>query len=122
MPRNVEDIIPQKKSIRDIPIPEGRRRINVLDAPMQESPVPPPPRIPDFPRREEYVEPPRQNRRGFWLTLGGVVVLALLVVIGLSVFSGATVAYVPRSAALSFASTTFSAIRAPKSEKNSRVR
>ena len=58
MAKQIEDIIPSdKKSIRDIPIPENRRKINLIDNSFENPvrPTPPPAYEPE--PREEYTRP-----------------------------------------------------------------
>lgn len=115
MPRNIDDmIVPEKKrSIRDIPIPPGRRKVNNLSA------FPP---VPNTPREYNPPQIPRENfdihrngniftkilrKKGLWIASG--VALAVLTFAILSVFNGATLSYVPKSAVLSFDANTYTA-------------
>jgi hypothetical protein len=122
MPRNVEDIVPPKRTIRDIPLPENRRR----DTPRE--PIKParpervqneePMRITDDvpaappPMRKEFIyNAPPPNRKRFYIWTGGVVGV---IVIGLAIFSlfgGATLTYVPRVDNLTFDQDIFPATK-----------
>ena len=115
MPKNIEDIItPEKRrSIRDIPIPprknvptpdEWRRKVND-SFPLTSSF--PPSKEPSFP--EEQTKPSRRSRKGLWFA----IIFASLVFIFalLSLFNGATLTYVPQSAALSFNNDTYKAYK-----------
>lgn len=126
MPKNIEDIIPpdRRRSIRDIPIPAGRRRTDSVSRPVpvsarvsakksapvtqnaKEEDVSPVAsnRNPDFPRRK------RASRKGVWLAAAfGALILVLAI---LSLFNGATFAYVPKSAQLTFNNETYTAHKA----------
>ncbi len=89
MPKNIEDIIvpERRRSIRDIPIPEGRRKDSGYEA---------------LSTLKEYGSPltPRIPRKGVWIASG--IALLILIFAVLSIFNGATLAYVPKSAPLSF--------------------
>ncbi|MEX2013507.1 MAG: hypothetical protein WD897_01165 [Parcubacteria group bacterium] len=110
MPRNIEDIIvPEtKRSIRNIPIPEGRRKNNENTTQFTHkgysSDIIPRPN-PDMPR-EEFT-PSRRNRKGVWIAAG--VALLVLIFAGLSIFNGATLSYTPKSQAISFDSDIYTA-------------
>lgn len=87
-------IVPERKrSIRDIPIPESRRKAHNY------FPPPPTERLPweDKPHR----------KKSPWIIAG--VTLIVLISILLSVFNGATLAYVPKSTALSFNNQVYTA-------------
>lgn len=125
MTKNIEDmIVPDKRrSIRDIPIPEGRRKSDprnsktstgtskrvstdgIKKAPamreveVEESSLPP--QRPIIPRRR------RTSRKRLWGV--GILSLALLLFIILSIFSGATLSYTPKSAAMVFDGDTYTA-------------
>src|SRR3989344_844534 len=123
MSKKIEDIIPpeRRRSIRDIPIPEGRRKSDPFSprsatparatarkaAPAirieeeEESAVPVSGRNPDFPRRK------RTSRRRVWMAAGAGALILIFAV--LSMFNGATFAYVPKSAALIFNNETYTA-------------
>ncbi len=122
MAKNIEDIIvpERRRSIRDIPIPAGRRRADHLTPTFDTKPTPPPaPSLGDFskppspptppppPRPPVFPERPRKSKKKMWLgVLLGVIVLVFAV---LSFFNGATLAYMPKSLDLSFESDTFAA-------------
>ncbi len=111
MPKHIDNVIipDRKRSIRNIPIPEDRRRpeshsdLNgVKKAPPRATlgdsfpPPPPPPRPPrSFP-----------SRRAWFSAIIGVVVLGFAL---LSFFGGATLSYEPRSFLVEFEGETFSA-------------
>lgn len=116
MSKNIEDIIvPEKKrSIRNIPIPEGRRKENKFNTLSTPSSTPSQPQsstpvIPldnfDLPRKEQKI--PSISRRRIWLVAGGTVVALALVF--LSIFNGATLAYIPKSVAVSFNKDVYTA-------------
>ena len=95
MPKNIDDIIivDKKRSIRDIPIPEGRRKEREF--------------IP-IPENENFSKiPSKTPRKGIWLATG--VALLVLIFVILSVFNSATLAYIPKSAALSFNNDIYTA-------------
>jgi hypothetical protein len=133
MAKNIDDmIVPERrKSIRDIPIPEGRRRLDRVARPAASRRASTKKRLadvveverqvereiereeetvselqarepnPDFPRRR------RRSRRGVWV--GALIAACLLVFATLSLFNGATLAYVPKSATLAFDNDTYTA-------------
>src|SRR3989338_4521757 len=96
MPKNIEDIIvpERRRSIRDIPIPESRRKNNEYQPPTP------------LPLRDNFVAPRAEKKisrmfpKSVWMAIG--VALLVLIFAALSFFNGATLAYVPKSAALSF--------------------
>ncbi len=121
MAKNIDDmIVPERKrSIRDIPIPEGRKRGRYTSAPSeapvgamrdiepvqdfrQSAPVPPPPppRMPKMPSRGK-------SRKKWWL-IGAVVVVALAF-LTISFFDTSTLTYVPKSTPVSFTGESFAA-------------
>ncbi|MBX4206356.1 hypothetical protein KW784_01030 [Candidatus Parcubacteria bacterium] len=119
MPKNMDDVVPpeRRKSIRNIPIPEGRRKADraPLDgvrktparARLQAELPPEPPAPPPLPPR--HIRPGGGPRKGLWysgLAAGIVLLFAIL-----SVFKGAMLSYVPRSAPLSFSGEAFSAYK-----------
>lgn len=123
MPRNIDDVIvpERRKSIRNIPIPEGRRRNErtaSMDGvkkreshPKEESmdlPPPPPKRVP----------PPPRHHRGWGrrVVVAGILALGVLTLAILSLFDGATLSYTPKSAALTFANDVFSAAKTGEKE------
>ncbi|MFZ2763535.1 MAG: hypothetical protein WAX80_00640 [Minisyncoccia bacterium] len=113
MPKSIEDIIVpdrnqpasrQGRSIRDIPIPESRRK--------EYKSVPSP--IPQV--QKEYGSSPTYSpennssmtpRRGVWIASG--LALLILIFAVLSIFDGATLAYVPKSANVSFDNDIYTA-------------
>jgi len=100
MPQKIEDmIVPERKrSIRDIPIPAGRRRSEVFAPEIRRSDV--------VPSREntEYSNP---SRKRLWLAIVGAVLL--LTFATLSLFNGSTLAYIPKSASVVFDKDIFTA-------------
>ncbi|MSR87770.1 MAG: hypothetical protein EXS69_01210 [Candidatus Zambryskibacteria bacterium] len=121
MPKNIDDVISpeRKRSIRNIPIPEGRRKtgkvvsLDTVKRPARMS-------IESKESREEYssvvplhkIETYRRRRsarRNIWLA-GGVAALILFFAI-LSFFDGGTLAYIPKSAALTFDNDVYSAAK-----------
>ncbi len=107
MPKKIEDIIvsDRRRSIRDIPIPESRRKAA--------KPAAPRPVLEDEP--EESLPPVRhsipRHRRSFrkkaWIA--GIIAALVVVFVILSAFNGATLSYSPKSAALAFESETYTA-------------
>ncbi len=104
MPKNIEDIIvsEKKRSIRDIPIPEGRRKkehhasVVMLSA------------DPSASGTDRTSSTGRwRNRKGVWMATGAA--LLVLIFATLSMFNGATLSYVPKSAALSFDNDIYTA-------------
>ena len=96
MPKNIEDIIvpERRRSIRDIPIPESRRKNNEYHPP---APLPSRDNF-NAPRAEKKIS--KMFPKSVWLATG--VALLVLIFAALSFFNGATLAYIPKSAALSF--------------------
>jgi hypothetical protein len=133
MPKNIDGVsLPERrKSIRNIPIPEGRRRSDVprpsmsdvremrsemsvrpaLDG-VQKVPVYKVP-MTDVPEPARAAQPPRPSKgftsKRIWLTVLGAIVVLLFAI--LSIFSGATLAYSPKTAPLTFAGETYSAYK-----------
>ena len=110
MPKNIEDIIvpERKRSIRDIPIPEGRRKNNEYTTPFSpKEHYPPEAKRDDSDFHREGIKFSRIPRRGLWLAAG--VAMLILIFAVLSVFNGATLAYVPKSATLSFDNDNYKA-------------
>ena len=144
MARNIDDmIVPEKRrSIRDIPIPEGRKRVERYStapsdhAPIHQNPphtfedITPPPQTPPTPisqAREVFnkpfqpIAPKKKRSKGLWIAAGVSVVIMIFAI--LSLFGGATLAYVPKSSPVSFgtASTsteTFRAFKSGNAEEN----
>lgn len=124
MPKNIDGVsFPERRrSIRNIPIPESRRRADrpVLEA-MKRGAAPVRAQLAveeeqvaeeqrdagSSPASVRHIRPTDNRRRKFWLPL--LAVAALVLFATLSLFKGATVSYTPRSAQLAFASDTFSA-------------
>lgn len=126
MPKNIEDIIvpERRRSIRDIPMPEGRRRSDPRPTRTTEDTVRPAStkRSAATKIQKDVVEetetslPPVRNiiprrRRVSRKKLFGLAVATFLVVafVALSMFSGATLSYVPKSTALTFDDETYTA-------------
>lgn len=113
MPKNIDDmIVPERRrSIRDIPIPEGRRK-NSDSPPLMDSPIPPtePPKKgesygSDFHNeRKRFTKIPK---KGVWL--GAILAVLLLFFAVLSIFNGATLSYLPKSATVSFDNDIYTA-------------
>lgn len=96
MPKNIQDIVPGKRSVRDIPIPV--RRIEKERAPIEESTV-----LPRLSPTEESPAPrkrKRSSKKG--LLFGSLVCLVLIGLAAFSLRSGATLAYIPKTEVLSF--------------------
>jgi len=111
MPKKIEDIIvpERRRSIRDIPIPERRGNNNEYHPPL-----PPRDNFGALQIEKDYSIPPHpvkeqgwRKRKNVWMATG----LALLVLIFavFSIFNGATLAYVPKSSALSFDQDVYTA-------------
>jgi len=120
MPKNIEDmIVPERRrSIRNIPIPEGRRKTSGYSVPPPVYSAPSIPTVPPVPTPSEakHYESdfhrngarfPRMPRKGVWIA-AGVSILILLFAI-LSIFNGATFAYVPKSIDISFNKDAYTA-------------
>lgn len=124
MPRNIDDVIlpERRKSIRNIPIPEGRRKSDRATVPVRKAPN----RMAEL--KSELSEasaeasslkmPPvkryRTNKKRIWM-IGGVAVAFLLFTI-LSMMSGATLAYTPKSLPLNFTNEIYSAAKTGEGE------
>ncbi|MEX2010297.1 MAG: hypothetical protein WD874_00635 [Parcubacteria group bacterium] len=120
MPRKVEDIITgeTKKSIRDIPIPANRRRLNLDTRPYprqerrmpQDAPRPvvdTPPITPrDLPQR---MSTSRWRRKSHWIS--AVIALVILTFSVLSLMRSAVLSYEPTAASLEFNDETFTAYK-----------
>lgn len=127
MPKNIDGVsLPERrKSIRNIPIPEGRRKTDPLVRPapagrratdgvaLRVSPAARP-----METAEETLEPvaPRRPVEGgarggkrLWLIAAGAIIILLFAV--LSLFKGATLSYTPRSEKLTFLGETYSAYK-----------
>lgn len=100
MPKNIEDIIvPERtRSIRNIPIPEGRRKDEYRSPVILRDDF-------DIPKAEKSFS--RMPRKGIWLASGAAVLILIFAV--LSIFDGTTFSYVPKSLALSFNSDLYTA-------------
>ncbi len=127
MPKNIEDMIvpDRRRSIRDIPIPEGRRKSDRLVHPEDAKRPAMPKKIREEVREmremsaEEETLPPvrttipkrkRSPRKKVWASLA---LVAAAVVFGvLSMFNGATLSYVPKSANLTFSNDSYLAQKA----------
>jgi len=110
MPKNIEDmIVPERRrSIRDIPIPEGRRRNNRSIPPQ----TPKEPQTPEVKYDDFHLENGRRKfsivpRKGVWIS--AVIAILVLIFAILSLFNGATLSYVPKSTTISFDNNVFSA-------------
>ncbi|MEK7461729.1 MAG: hypothetical protein AAB586_01525 [Patescibacteria group bacterium] len=114
MPKHIEDIIvsDRKRSIRDIPIPEGRRRFERHGV----SPVPKETNQFNGSPRENFNIPPKETPyiggRGRRKWIAGGIALLILVFAIMSIFNGATLAYVPKSQAVSFNGDLYTAHKA----------
>ena len=101
----------RRKSIRDIPIPENRRRSesSIPTFPPKETPPPVSPshnfNLNNFSREEKIIS--RSPRRGLWIAVGFSILI--LIFAALSFFNGATLSYVPKSLAISFDNDIFTA-------------
>jgi len=122
MPKKIEDMVvgDRRRSIRDIPIPEGRRKADAkkpasFDAVRRTPPpapadeedtisYPPTVRTPITPRRRKV------SKKRVWTT--ALVALLVVAFVLLSVFNGATLSYTPKSAALAFEGESYTAQKA----------
>lgn len=115
MPKNIEDIIvPEKKSIRDIPIPDSRRKVNIVDAfsPKEtETSTPPPPSNfrPSISRGSYGSLPSNRHysKKSIWIGAG--IALIVLVVAIFSLRTSATLTYIPKSVAINFTKDVYTA-------------
>ena len=129
MPKNIEDIIvpERKRSIRNIPIPESRRKANEYSAPFNRpSPPPSPPpssqtqphgyQYPPETKREEFdfhregvkfLTPPWRSRKSLWISIAVAIIILLFAI--LSIFDGTTLSYVPRSTSIALEGDTYTA-------------
>lgn len=108
-------VVPERrKSIRNIPIPERRGATRLAVDGMKKSA---PPRAsleaelpPEPPMPPRHIRPSSgsSGRRRLYMGLAGALVLLFVI---FSLFNGATLAYVPRTAPLSFSGETFSAYK-----------
>jgi hypothetical protein len=121
MPKKIDDVIlpPKKRSIRNIPIPETRRRGDRItvesvkmprsissEAAEESSSVPP--QKPHLPRRSA-----RRSGRVWLAGTGALIVIALAT---LSVFDHATLAYTPKASQLTFNNEVYSAAKTGEGE------
>ena len=148
MPKNIDDVIlpERRKSIRNIPIPEGRRKSDTAKSKVvsNEVPLPPPERAPIPPvsrpvpsdiikvtvpplppppqtvSRSSYEKPAMPNLENYLhkrsakrrkLLISSVLIVFVLAFGVLTLFSDATLSYVPKSAALAFDNTTYDAYK-----------
>lgn len=114
MPKNIEDIIvPERKSIRDIPIPESRRKVNIVDAFSPKETLTPPPVPPSRIRpmmRDNFGSLPshrRYSQKSIWIGAG--IALVVLVVAIFSLRTSATLTYIPKSVAINFTKDVYTA-------------
>src|SRR3989344_6700422 len=127
MPKSIDDIIMvdknlpagrQGRSIRDIPIPESRRNIPRYSPPFTpRSPEPPVTPNIDGSINTENLEIKglsRFPRKRLWIASG--VALVVLIFAILSIWNGATLAYVPKSASLSFNNDIYTARKSGEGE------
>ncbi len=125
MPRNIDDVIlpERRRSIRNIPVPTRRKTDKtttndvVRRAPSRiaelketESAIPPTPSS----MREPLPRKHRSYAKRIWAaTLAGILILAFGL---MSFFSGATLAYTPKSAVLNFNNDVYSAAKSGEGE------
>lgn len=116
--KNIEDmVVPEKRrTIRDIPIPT--RRTSPMKSQSTETPSPTPtpeftpnmmkPQVPTPSYGSEFEDSKAKTpRRGLWVSIGLSLIIVIFAV--LSVFNGATLTYVPKTASLSFNKEVFTA-------------
>jgi len=119
MPKNIEEfIVPEKKrSIRDIPIPDGRKKIDRYTG-INIKKNPEPTHVVHGDDGNDNVPPPESTpnnsgkrfpKRRLW----GFGILGLLIVgfAVLSFFNGATLSYVPKSTNLTFSNEAYTAYK-----------
>jgi hypothetical protein len=121
MPKNIEDIIPgDRRSIRSIPIPEGRRKINLNKVlpPEQAAAIPkrrvedeaPLPRITAYRPEASFAKlPTHSSKKGIWIT--AILAILILGVAVFSLFKGATLTYTPKSSVVSFNKDSYAAFK-----------
>ena len=101
----------RKRSIRDIPIPESRRKNDKYAASFPPKEYNSPIILRDnsgIPReKKKFLISSWRNRKNTWMVAGGA--LLVLVFATLSVFNGATLSYIPKSATLSFDNEVYTA-------------
>ncbi len=120
MPKNIEDIIvpERKRSIRNIPIPEGRKKDGGNSAPFASNEYYPPAtrRESGVIRQEEkkFSTSSWRDRKSVWITTGAAVIALIFTI--LSIFNGATLAYTPKSMALSFNNEIYTAKKSGEGE------
>lgn len=111
MPKNIEDIIvpERKRSIRDIPIPENRRKNDKYAVPVSLGEYHSPITLRDNPdiSQEGRKSSTWRGRKSTWVAAGGALLVLVFAI--LSVFNGATLAYLPKSATLSFDNEVYTA-------------
>jgi len=119
MARSVEDIIPrgERRSIRDIPVPNGRKKSEPMGKPVAiRKPNEEPVILEEAPKRYENVfagekKKTSHSKSRTTLWIGGVVALLIIGFAIFSLFSSATLAYSPRTANLSFANNSYTAYK-----------
>lgn len=119
MPKNIEDIIvPEKKSIRDIPIPDSRRKTNIVDAlsSRETETPPPPPRVRPI-MRDNFGSLPsnrRYSKKSIWIGAG--IALVVLVIAIFSLRTSATLTYIPKSVAMNFTKDVYTAHKSAENQ------
>ncbi len=119
MPRNVEDIVPPKRTIRDIPLPDNRQRGSIRE-PVDVTP-PPPPTLPPIERplaksHQGYTyDAPAPSRKKVFVWIGLVLVIIIAGLAAFSLFGGAMLNYTPRTANLTFDKSTYTAVKSAES-------
>lgn len=128
MPKNIDGVsLPERrKSIRNIPIPEGRRKIEypkfqasgpkisldgVRKSGARKAPIETEPEMVEatIPPRFEAPKETRSGNKRIWFAVAGAILVLIFAV--LSFFNGATLSYTPRSTDLTFEKTSFSAFK-----------
>ncbi len=110
MPKNIEDmIVPEKRrSIRDIPIPEGRKNNSSGKhgvSPAGEFNFTASPNNSGIFQEEKRSS--KVSRKRVWMATGASILVLIFAV--LSIFNGATLAYIPKSVAVSFNNDIYTA-------------
>lgn len=118
--KHIEDmIVPERKrTIRNIPIPESRRKLSDVARSFstRSESTPPPPQTSLEPDTQEYdfhrtgARFPRLPGKKAWIAIGLGAMLVFIFIL-LSIFDGATFSYTPKSAAVSFEGEEYSATK-----------
>lgn len=119
MPKNIEDIIvPEKKSIRDVPIPDSRKKVNIVNVfSSRETETPPPPPRARPIMRDNFGSLPsnrRYSKKSVWIGAG--IALVVLVMAIFSLRTSATLTYIPKSVAMNFTKDVYTAHKSAENQ------